>query len=395
MTFELIQTFLCYIKGLHRVVIAMVIFGMILVTAFLTMTVLSQYVMPGIAFVFGWISFAFGLECLWDIEDAEGLAARRISIRLMWKHQIQFCGFYRAQGKRLELRPGGTPLGLDPISCVINGIDDFGVTTAVELIHRFHSDPSFIEKQIVPCLVVFRKSPVVVIAKREYPLSTDGLNGARIAFGGRSDSTYREFATLAARARVTYVPVFMEDVASLSDPLRVLANDGAEYRVGYAFNEALYGEIDEYNRFHSKFLGLICPSEMYADVLFTQYSNLKQLGVYDKTVFEMIHRVRDGFAECVRNDHSGVWDILKHNCHEQCTYFEAAKRERSIDLVSRSLEIMKDCLYGVDPNEPLIGVKRIWQVMERDYLICRSSPPHEREKQYWEFVEKKGLFELH
>lgn len=96
---------------------------------------------------------------------APGWSRDSVSVQLSWHHQFQFAGyyvakemgFYRSAGLEVELRPGG-PSAMQPVTAVVDGRADFGVTNAGLAIDRMNGLP------VVALAAVLQSSPAVWVA---------------------------------------------------------------------------------------------------------------------------------------------------------------------------------------------------------------------------------------
>ncbi|HOI59894.1 MAG TPA: ABC transporter substrate-binding protein [Candidatus Pacearchaeota archaeon] len=112
------------------------------------------------------ISIAFFLLINKDKNRDDGL--KEVSIRLKWLDQAQFAGYYVADSKgyykdnglSVEINPGGP--NISPIQMVINGTDDFGITSGNQIIlARDQGVP------IVAIAVIYQKSPISIVSLKE------------------------------------------------------------------------------------------------------------------------------------------------------------------------------------------------------------------------------------
>lgn len=114
-----------------------------------------------------------------------------VTLQLKWEHQFQFAGFYAAiaqgyyeeEGLAVELKAGSP--GLDPITEVLDGRADFGISSS-DLLLRFHQgDP------VVAMAVIFQHSPLILVAKTDKATQTlHDLDGKRVAIEEGSAELY-------------------------------------------------------------------------------------------------------------------------------------------------------------------------------------------------------------
>lgn len=357
------------LKRGHVAAIWILSFTIVLVS--LTISLLSTQAitflqsLPLLVYASAFVFVAAGMELLLERghEGDFGPGSTPLSVRLMWNHQFQFCGFYHAKregGIDVQLHRGGAPVNLDPIACVLAGFDSFGIATAINLIRSYHQQSDFRAARIIPCLVIFRRSPVVLIAKRDREITIEALRGTCVAFFGRADSTYREYVYLEKKAGITNTRhVFLEDEGSLEHPVQVLDSNNVDYRVGYAFNEGVEAEMtgDFHWRYHYKVFG----QTLAADVLFTRHDYWK---TNEDTCRALVTKVREGYAACA-DDSVLVLDLLKEFAKSQ--YDEISRwLTRGKDVTSSLSGLLSDALQ-VPPGageDLFIGNEDLWKNME-------------------------------
>lgn len=357
------------LKRLHAVV------ALILIIPLLLFVLVSVWVPMGfitlqqslllLVCALGLVAIAVGLELLLERGSGNDFVPGNasLSVRLMWSHQFQFCGFYHATslgGININLRRGGAPVYLDPIACVLEEIDSFGIATAVDLIRWYHQHADFRAAKIIPCLVIFPRSPVVLIAKKEREISREALGETRIAFFGRADSTYREYVYLEKKSGIDNTHhIFLEDEGSLEHPLQVLESSRADYRVGYAFNEGLESEIT--GRFHWRYLYAVFGQTLAADVLFTRYD-------YWTNNIDLcrglVTKVREGYAACAQ-DSGLVCDLLKKFAEPQFRELDK-KLKADSDVTHKLTSWLASALERPSGSDEdlFIGNETLWNSME-------------------------------
>jgi len=370
--------------------------GVVLVSFLVSLTcVVAERVPSGLSDM-AFIALCLGIGCilasielfLQASQEQNEIRSRgsTIGTRLMWRHSFQFIGFYDASMVRqeIELREGGTPVGLDPVACVMEGIDTFGVTTAVDLIRRYYEDARFRETEIVPCYLVFRESPVVVISNDSEALSLDGLNGKRIAFYGRSDSTFREFSVLCKDADLEVEYVFLEDAETMKNPISPLIRQVADVRVGYAFNEGLLAERQGYA---VRRIVEIFGKNLYSDVVCVRLSGL----CTEKEKYLQIFRaLKTGFLTW--SDPTQVGERI--NRIARCKHWGTVKKSipgeaENLGEVESLCRRLSSFVSVQQPDEyhSLIGRPEDWYEMEKIVMHCDR-------KEYTSMLQSNGLFEL-
>ena len=312
----------------------------------------------------------------------------------MWTHQFQFCGFYHAKesfdhgsprGHGIELLEGGTPRGLDPIACVMEGIDDFGVATALDLIRCYHENHRFEEFGIVPCLVIFRRSPVVIIAHQNNPISLADLEGAQVAFAGRSDSTFREFEFLAKDNKLAYTPIFLEENRKIVEPLSILRNGDKVYRIGYAFNEGLVSDPE--GSFSIKYLFDLFSVQLYSDVLFTTHRFMRDRR---QLCLDLSRKILEGYIKCSSTANTNTcWHLIKEFCPDQYTQFGKATKETGFRPFETAIPMLERCLADPQHDGCLIGSAVDWERMDK--LVVRTIPGR---ADFLDYLKNKRLFDF-
>jgi hypothetical protein len=278
---------------------------------------------PGLGFV-GLGALAICLATARDLgggkESGDPEAEKPLRLRLMWKHQFQFIGIYRAAnllaegGKgaaplSLEIIEGGSPIGLDPRATVFNRMDDLGVTSASALIRWYvgHQRATEEAQQLVPLLVIFKRSPACLVyrvqpALPEKALDIQYLTGKRVATSDPNDPVTIEFRTLCQESNVkniqwdsSLLPAHLE-----GDPVRNLNIGGtADYRLGYSFNEgyrAAKGSRRNRQQFtYALMADVFERDDLYADVLFTR-KELLDVATTRETIERVVKSVKDCYA---------------------------------------------------------------------------------------------------
>lgn len=110
------------------------------------------------------ILFAIFVSCWASLPAA---AIEQVSVRLDWKHQFEFAGFYAAEaqgfyrdaGLDVEIREGGP--GISAVAEVAEGRADFGVATASLVLDRFRGAP------VVAVASMMQHSPVGILVLRQ------------------------------------------------------------------------------------------------------------------------------------------------------------------------------------------------------------------------------------
>jgi hypothetical protein len=304
--------------------LAVAVFAFLLFGAVLAQTRFAMLYGPGLGIV-GLGALAICLAAAQDLggekEDGDADARKPLRLRLMWKHQFQFIGIYRAAkvlaegGKgaaplSLEIIEGGSPIGLDPRATVFNRMDDLGVTSASALVRWYvgHQRATEEGQQLVPLLVIFKRSPACLVyriqpALPEKELDIQYLTGKRIATSDPNDPVTIEFRTLCQEANVRNIQWDSSSLPSHveGDPVRNLNIGGtADYRLGYSFNEGYRAVKGGLRRNRHQFTYALMADvferdDLYADVLFTR-KELLDIASTRAAIEIVVKSVKDSYA---------------------------------------------------------------------------------------------------
>ena len=317
---------------------------------------------------------------------------RILRLRLMWTHQFQFIGIYRAEHlineAQKNLKPGvdppyglkvlegGSPIGLDPRATVFNGLDDLGITSATALIRwylRHHSSERG-PGTLVPLLVIFQRSPACLIYRVQSALPKGGievehLTGKRFRFADPGDPATMEFLTLCKMRNVQNIQ-WDSSAGSEENPTDKLQDAGtADYRLGYSFNEgyraAKNGDArDEYD--YAPLMRIFDQKDLYADVLFTRkeiMDNSKKAAA----VLDVAAKIEESYAFFVDRDKERAADVnkfLEEYCHDW--WHRVKGKHQLYDTPAKELiDLLRDAWGAPRPSGRLLGNRNCWSELEK------------------------------
>lgn len=227
--------------------------------------------------------------------------AERVNLLLKWRHQFQFAGYYAAQAKgyyaaegiEVVILEGGAELS--PISSVLAGKAEFGVSDAELVLARLRGQP------VVACASIFQHSPYVIMSRRDRQIRTPAdLIGKRIMLSDEQG---------AAQLRTMMIREGIDPAVSIvkhSWRLRDLIEGNVDAMSGYAMVEPA----------HMRALG-VEPSIMraidygvdfYGDTLFTTEKQWKD---HPARTHSFIHASLKGWQYAMRHPDEVVDLILK------------------------------------------------------------------------------------
>jgi hypothetical protein len=357
---------------------------------------------------FGLLAYDISKEGEFRKGSARSVSAdRTLRLRLMWTHQFQFIGIYRAVDLindvlknlkagadppyALKVLEGGSPIGLDPRATVFNGLDDLGITSATALIRwylRHHSSERG-PGTLVPLLVIFQRSPACLIYRVQPALPENGikvehLTGKRFRFSDPADPATMEFLTLCRKSHVQNVQ-WNSSGGVEEDPTDRLEEGGTvDYRLGYSFNEGYRatrtGDAEgEYA--YSLLTHIFSQTDLYADVLFTRkeiMGNPKRAAA----VREVAAKIEESYAFFVDRDKDRAAEVnkyLEEYCHD---WWHMVKGKHQLyDTPAKELiELLKEAWGSPRPSERLLGNRNCWKELEQavqaEQLSKSSALPH-------------------
>jgi len=110
-----------------------------------------------------------------------------VTLRLKWKHQFQFAGYYAALEKGFYRKAGldvkilEAEEGLESVAQVMKGEADFGVAMSDLILHRAKGQP------VVALASIFQHSPLIILTSKTSKIENiHGLKGKRIALEGHA-----------------------------------------------------------------------------------------------------------------------------------------------------------------------------------------------------------------
>jgi NitT/TauT family transport system substrate-binding protein len=203
--------------------------------------------------------FAVAVLC-WD---GRVKAEQTVALQLPWTHQATYGGFYvadkngdfAAEGLQVQYLEGGPKA--DPISPVLDGRAQFGVTGAAELLIARASG-----KPVRAIATIFRRSPVVFVAKAESGIVTpEDFVGKTIRLTSVDDTSFR------AMMKFVGIPDDKYRVVNLPSDVKRFADGEADVWSLYVNGLVILLEQADFK------LNYIYPDDygvhFYADTLFT------------------------------------------------------------------------------------------------------------------------------
>ena len=128
-----------------------------------------------------------GLFCLLALGESAAQGEDTVTVRLRWRHQFQFAGYYAALEKGfyreagLDVRLEEAVAGEDSADAVLSGKANFGVGGAELVVQRAAGKP------VVVLAAVFQHSPLVILAGTKSGISSvHDLVGRRVALEQQS-----------------------------------------------------------------------------------------------------------------------------------------------------------------------------------------------------------------
>lgn len=196
-------------------------------------------------------------------ESSSGL--KEVSIRLKWLDQAQFSGYYVADSKGyyeengldVKIKPGGP--NISPIQMVVNGTDDFGITSGSQIIlAREQGVP------VVAIAVIYQKSPISIVSLKDKNINNpEDLIDKRVGIV-YSDDDEIIFKALLKKEKLEDSNIFTE---SKTFDLSQLKTGKIDAEVVYENNEIYLLNKEGYS------INLIKPRDyginFYGDTIFT------------------------------------------------------------------------------------------------------------------------------
>ncbi len=195
----------------------------------------------------------------------------KVRLRLVWKNQFQFAGYYVAKEKGFYAQAGldveilEKELDIDNAQELLSGKTEFAVGRSSILINRARGD------DVVALMAVFQNSPMMLLTLGNSGISEPAsLLNTRIMFTQESTNVSEVLAMLiqAGISRDEYV--HLKHSFSLKD----LVNGKTDAMAAYVSNEPFQLEKSgvKFNVIHPKDHGF----NMYSDILFTSGKMVKQ-----------------------------------------------------------------------------------------------------------------------
>ena len=188
-------------------------------------------------------------------------AVETVRLKLKWRHQFQFAGYYAAL-ERGYYREAGFDVdiqaarpGDDPVKDVLAGAADFGVASSELVVHYARGAP------VVVLAVIFQHSPLTLFARRDAGIeAVHDLIGKRVAL---ASSEAELFAYLAREG----VPADRLQRVEHDFSVNGLLEGRIDALAGYATDElwALRGATERYLQLSPRSSGI----DFYGDALFT------------------------------------------------------------------------------------------------------------------------------
>ncbi len=329
-----------------------------------------------------------------DAPDTPAKAPESLRLRLMWRHQFQFIGVYRAEKQMrkaragavpdagdntsgLKIIEGGSPVGLDPRATVANGLDELGITSATALVKWYLRNRAAPDaEKLVPLLIIFPRSPACLIFRIQSALpknaiSVQHLTGKRFHVIDIDDPATMEFHVLCAQNNIKNIQwdlSFSDDTED--EPIENLGYGGkADYRLGYSFNEGYRA-----TRFHNHssieygyalLSGIFRRQDLYADVLFTRKEILDdpQKGPLAKEIATSIAESYSFFSDASNYTRlREINELLEFYCHD---WWHKVKGLRPYDTPAQELVELLAEAWGASRQGKLLGLRSSWEELER------------------------------
>lgn len=306
----------------------------------------------------------------------EGTPAKEsISVRLTWLHQAQFAGFYIAKekgwyselGLDASLNPGGVEYS--SIKMVPSGTDDFGVTSADQLLlAREKGIP------VVAIAAMYQKSPAVFIA-----LESSGIKKPEDFIGRRIGIKYGDNTEIPYRAMIRKLGISKENITEVSvgyDVTPLLAGK-VDAIAGFVINEPISIKQKGYE------INLIAPSDygvnMYAEVIFTTEAMIKD---NPEIVQKFLTATLRGYDYMIKHPDEGVSATLKRT--------DMLSREHQLSMIEVSIP-----LISVEGTKMGSMEKEIW-VETQNILLEQElmKKPIDIEKSFTTGFQEKAVQEL-
>lgn len=206
------------------------------------------------------------LPAAWAAAGGQSPAASGLTpvrLQLKWKHQFQFAGYYaaiaqgyyRAAGLAVTLIE--LPEGSDPVSEVMAGRAEYGVSASELLLHRAQGQP------VVALAAIFQHSPLVLLASAR-------LNNVHALAGRRIALLPHEAELLAYLARESIASWQM--VPHQPDKLVDLQNGRIDAVSGYSTNEPFL--LQQAGFPYTVLMPRAAGIDFYGDTLFTREEQL-------------------------------------------------------------------------------------------------------------------------
>ncbi|WP_435793911.1 diguanylate cyclase [Neptuniibacter pectenicola] len=209
-------------------------------------------------------AFFIFFSCLASAQDT-------INVRLLWKHQFQFAGYYMAKEKGfyaeegLDVRLQEFDFGLDLVDEVIQGRSQFGIARTSLLIDKNAG------ADVVALFAAYQQSPLMLLTRKDSNilLSSD-LQNKQVMI---TDDAKRvgEIIAMLLQAGIT-ASNFIQQEHSYN--VQDLIDGKTDAMASYVSNEPFQLEQQgiEFNVIHPKDYGF----DMYSDILFTSREYVEQ-----------------------------------------------------------------------------------------------------------------------
>ena len=139
----------------------------------------------GVNFANGCRLIACMLAVFWGAVSLHAAATETVTLRLKWKHQFQFAGFYAAQAKGYYAEEGlavnivEAQRGAFAIDAVLAGDAQFGVSDSSVVLHRLRGQP------LVACAAILQHAPEVIMSRLDRNIRTPAdLVNTRLMLSG-------------------------------------------------------------------------------------------------------------------------------------------------------------------------------------------------------------------
>lgn len=209
-------------------------------------------------------AFFIFFSCLASAQDT-------INVRLLWKHQFQFAGYYMAKEKGfyaeegLDVRLQEFDFGLDLVDEVIQGRSQFGIARTSLLIDRNAG------ADVVALFAAYQQSPLMLLTRKDSNilLSSD-LQNKQVMITDDAKKV-GEIIAMLLQAGIT-ASNFIQQEHSYN--VQDLIDGKTDAMAAYVSNEPFQLEQQgiEFNVIHPKDYGF----DMYSDILFTSREYVEQ-----------------------------------------------------------------------------------------------------------------------